>query len=516
MIEQYLIGFSKKTLLLFFLVFHSLFAFPQVNGFYSEIKDPTGKTWRVGDVLETDNGFLFSLRDQSSSMMESKVIRMSKEGVLLNEKCLSATDTTINLCSLFSCSDDNACLVGLGVCTLPDDNALLLTLCLDDELNELNRSLAPLPASDSAGYWLDDYRFLQTIDGYFALLCYQGSPTKKEIKLCKISNEGLVTQVERMEDSLVFYVANLFHVHDNPDGFGVFLHKRQIPGTHVNTCTIVYDSNLQLNRICDVSNWYEDDGHGNIYDGHLSLYNSMMLPSPDGGYYISSRLYELALTGTTAVHDQSSVMAKTDADFHTQPQYSIIGHLNDTVEVPSFYKSIDVNDEGVVYQCSMQNIIFGSSWPYGSNGTHLVVTKADKDLNVLWQKCFLKDGNVYSAFQTIATSDGGYLIIGNVYDHNPERSQDVFIMKINADGNVGVGEIQEENMAFVYPNPTKGLLRIGGVEAKETKIYNTLGQCVMSFRGNEASVESLAEGVYLLRIKDGQGRNQILRLVVDK
>lgn len=505
----------KRALLILTLFFSCLRAFSQVNGFYFKIKDSEGKTWRVGDVLETENCFLFSLRDYSSSIMESEIVRMSLEGEILGEVNLAATDTTLNLINLFPASDDAGCFDCLAVCTTPEGNALLLTLRIDDELNELSRSLTPLPNSDSMDYRLDDYRFLQTTDGYFALLSYQRQPTEKEIKLCKISNEGVVTQVESMEDSLVAYVANIFHVYGDPGGFGVFLHKRQIPGTHVNSCVILYDGTLHLRSICDINNWYEDDGHGNIYSGNLSLYNSMICPSPDGGYYISSRLNETSLAGTTFVHDQSSVLAKTDSAFQICPQYCIIGHLNDTVEAPSFYRSMGINENGMVFQCSMQNINFGS-WPYGNNGTHLVVTKADVDLNIEWQKFFLKDGNIYSAFQTLATSDGGCLIIGNVYDHNPERSQDVFIMKINADGMVGIDEIREESVAFLYPNPAKETINIRGVEAKETRVYNTLGQCVMSFRGNEADMKSLAEGVYLLRIMDGQGLTQILRLVVDK
>ena len=116
----------------------------------------------------------------------------------------------------------------------------------------------------------------------------------------------------------------------------------------------------------------------------------------------------------------------------------------------------------------------------------------------------------------MATSDGGCLILGNVYDHNPELYQDVFALKINADGTVGLDEIQEENMAFVYPNPAKETIRIGGVEVKETQVYNAFGQCVMSFKGNQADVMTLANGVYLFKITDTKGLMQALRLVVNR
>ncbi len=116
----------------------------------------------------------------------------------------------------------------------------------------------------------------------------------------------------------------------------------------------------------------------------------------------------------------------------------------------------------------------------------------------------------------MATSDGGCLILGNVYDHNPELYQDVFALKINADGTVGLDEIQEENMAFVYPNPAKETIRIGGVEAEETDVYNTLGQRVMSFKGGEANVEKLPNGIYLMIISGSEGTLHTLRLVVHR
>jgi hypothetical protein len=81
---------------------------------------------------------------------------------------------------------------------------------------------------------------------------------------------------------------------------------------------------------------------------------------------------------------------------------------------------------------------------------------------------------------------------------------------------MGLDEIKEESMAYVYPNPAKETIRIGGVEAKETQVYNTLGQRVMSFCGNKASVGDLSAGVYLLKVSDSEGVVQVLRFVVDR
>ena len=59
----------------------------------------------------------------------------------------------------------------------------------------------------------------------------------------------------------------------------------------------------------------------------------------------------------------------------------------------------------------------------------------------------------------------------------------------------------------VFPNPANGVVRIEGVVADEVQVYNALGQLVKTVLGaNEIDVEGLAEGVYLLRIMDAEGK----------
>ena len=68
-------------------------------------------------------------------------------------------------------------------------------------------------------------------------------------------------------------------------------------------------------------------------------------------------------------------------------------------------------------------------------------------------------------------------------------------------------EETEGNGFTLWPNPTSGAVQIEGVEAEEVLVYNALGQVVKRVRNsNEISVEGLSEGVYLVRIRDGEGR----------
>jgi hypothetical protein len=84
-----------------------------------------------------------------------------------------------------------------------------------------------------------------------------------------------------------------------------------------------------------------------------------------------------------------------------------------------------------------------------------------------------------------------------------------------ADGNVlksrqftlmGIGENVLQLVA-VYPNPATDRVIIEGVKVAEVKVYNALGQLVKTVPGmNGIDVSSLVEGVYLLRIKDAEGK----------
>ena len=59
----------------------------------------------------------------------------------------------------------------------------------------------------------------------------------------------------------------------------------------------------------------------------------------------------------------------------------------------------------------------------------------------------------------------------------------------------------------LYPNPAREKVTIEGIETSEVQVYNAIGQMVKTVRGtNEIDIADLAEGVYLLRITDTDGK----------
>lgn len=75
----------------------------------------------------------------------------------------------------------------------------------------------------------------------------------------------------------------------------------------------------------------------------------------------------------------------------------------------------------------------------------------------------------------------------------------------------------EENVSQinVYPNPAKDRVVIEGIEAAEVNVYNALGQVVKTVRGtNEIDLSGLVDGVYMLRIRDKEGRIFLEKVMV--
>jgi len=77
------------------------------------------------------------------------------------------------------------------------------------------------------------------------------------------------------------------------------------------------------------------------------------------------------------------------------------------------------------------------------------------------------------------------------------------------------GHAEEKDSVFVFPNPANDRVIIESIEATEMQLYNNLGQLVKTVRdANEINVAGLAEGVYLLRVADAEGKKHMARVVV--
>ena len=134
----------------------------------------------------------------------------------------------------------------------------------------------------------------------------------------------------------------------------------------------------------------------------------------------------------------------------------------DVASAQEYADAVQVSDKEFVFLC--QDALYPPPYPYGDiNCPNVVVGSQDN----------------YWVFH-----------LTDIYDYDGIEEQEGW----------------NENGVGVYPNPSKDLVRIYGVEAEEVWLYNALGQVVKSVRNsNEVSLAGLPQGVYLLRIADADG-----------
>lgn len=485
----------------------------QEKGFLTTYSEPD-HSWFVTDAIETSNGnFMVSAYDYWGP--SSFLLKLSSQGEILVKRNVIAEDSTIYAYRFLQIPEDNGDeYMVLCPCHPADSgSAALVLLRVDEDLNIVSRRTIPCSFFDEGNRFFDA-EFLLSGTSVYAALTLRSGDMPNCIFLTRFVFDGNLLNCQRLERDSLADVCNLFH--DENDRIGLF---GSFGPSHMGFLAI--DDSLQSIGRDSIFQWTAPEGnngescHYFIHD----MISSQAVMLPNGSHIVSARLSESLLhpNGYPYQNDRSVIMAKYEDDFHQPEDMLIIEHMNDSLEYPAFFRSMDFRETSEakckIYQCTILNEHpeIGMLQPYP---TGIVVTKTDQDLNVEWKKRFLRDGN-YQAMVINATSDGGCLVAGSLGDFQARRF-DVFALKINADGTVGLDEIQEENIAFVYPNPAKGTLKIGGVEAKESHIYNALGQCVMSFLGNEANVQKLAIGAYLLKIADHEGKTQTLRLIVDK
>lgn len=516
----------KRQFLTVLLLIVGFCSYPQVRGFLSFYESEEHFSWEPRDIVETANGdYLVALRKASTNNGDyglcgiGKVLKISGDGLSCQELTLEKADTAIYLFRIFPSKLNPTEYIGFATSSVKGENYFLMTMRFDKNLNIVNQKLVELPYH---GNTLNDIKLLSLENEYIAAAEYDLYSNKKTLVLYRISEGGDILQSSTCEADSILKTYNLFRVHDRPNCFGLF--STATYSSDASTGVTLFDEKtLQIYKREFFGPWTYRDPNNKpcwafFYFGWGWPTGFMLTSIPDGDYVISAPLEEIT-TGSLPRSNRSSIFVKADADFELTSNWQIIGHLNDTVEQPALYQSIDYTSDAV-YQCSMYNFCSTCDFPWQDQSMYLVVTKTDYDLNVIWQKRLLLDGDVYTPTNIIATSDGGCLITGMRYNNNEWRI-DAFVLKLNADGTyngLSQPEFTTDESITVYPNPTSNNIVVSGDRLHEVEIYNFTGQKVASYRSANAEnfvidMSGLPSGFYLVNVTSGNGERHVKKVV---
>ena len=491
-------------LVMAFLFFRPNVSYAQEKGFLSTFSEEN-HSWLVTDALEASDGsFVICAYDNWGD--DSMLLRLSPDGEILAKTIITAEDTTIYVrrCLLVS---DEGCQGVVAICPChPNDGSTptLLYIRADEDLNILFKKTIPCCFFDSgSGFY--ETKFIRQDSLIYGTLTSSLSGAPNAIFLTQFDIDGNLLNCKRCERDSLNSVCNLFHAGEGRIGlFG------NLDSSYMGFLT--FDTSLQLIRRDTIFQWSQPEGNQADYCHYYihDVINSHAAMLPDGSHVVSARLFETLhhVNGypNNNVNDRSVILAKYENDFRWPETMLVTEHLNDSVEYPAFFRSVDVREtaeeECEVFQCSILNEHpqYGLLQPFP---TGIVVAKTDQDLHVVWKRRFLGLRN-YQAMTINATCDGGCLVTGSVGDYQTQRF-DIFALKINADGAVGIGEIQEEFMAAAYPNPGKDVLNIStALQNAHVEVYDTNGRLVhrQGITENATSIDAAnwPAGVYVWRV----------------
>ena len=447
----------------------------QENGFLSILEDVQGISLKPNDIVETlDGSFLIIANEDGGT--KTKILKLDAGGALMREVTIAAQDTTLKLFNMYPTREsfhNGELYKAVGICSpVEGGRAAIITAWFDTELNVLRRMIESIEFTDHPIY---ASRFMGKEDGVIASLIFDGD-SGKDIFLACLSSDGEIIRYEECDTDSLLFVANLFPVHGEQDKIGMFALTSN--SSQARSGVLVFNSLLMHERSVFFPRW-EAAANGHVLWSYVNADECMMIPVPEGNYVLSSKLWEKEIlpNGTLIQEDRSVILAKVDENFEMLHDSVIIEHFNDSIEIPAPFKSVAYTDDGYLYQCSNGNVIYPNSL-YRS-GLHLIITKTDMDLNVVWQKRYLRDGSAYGAFTSSVTTDGGFIVTGTRYNFNVDNRLDIFVLKIDADGMVGMDEDSIVDEIEVYPNPGKDVLNIRtGLKDARVEVYDMNGRMV--------------------------------------
>jgi len=127
-----------------------------------------------------------------------------------------------------------------------------------------------------------------------------------------------------------------------------------------------------------------------------------------------------------------------------------------------------------------------------------------KTVNVSWTTPFVLSSNVFSMWTGATTLN---VPMGTVEDY-----EDAYVWKdfdpISEDATLSTPNLNISKAVEIYPNPVQNVLSIQlneGLELKEIKIYNSLGQLVKQNTISRFNMGTLKPGLYILQINTNQG-----------
>ncbi len=210
--------------------------------------------------------------------------------------------------------------------------------------------------------------------------------------------------------------------------------------------------------------------------------------------------------------------------FHDKDHVSIFGGFGyDENELSYEYNEIRTDDGFATYEwLQTENLPMGL-WPVITG-----ISFSDLQHGIIVYLLEGIQGFYPTGIITYQTQDGGntwmeldaLICSGNVSYAGISSYESVYYLTSRNGGVYKLGKTYEgvaegKSSVFVFPNPASETVHIDGVEAVEVQVCNALGKMVKRVMNyNEVSLGGLPQGVYMLKIRDAEGKVYINKITI--
>ena len=507
---------AKFVLFSLFIIFQ-LFSYAQ-QGFVFELEDKAGESLDAIAVVETNEGdYLLVNRVRQfgySFPKETRITKISSEGVLLDEISLNVHDTIVILTDLIPHPDIEDRYIGLGIVGLENgesDRLVVMQLNAVLEINDFHTILIP----DIVRLGMFTKFIVHSEDDIVVASNYNpnNSVISQPLFYARITAQGELKELvlDTYNPSLI---GDFFLLEDGINKkYGIMRLGKAPDGGDLLS---VYELDAELNSrfMTYMPNVYKEE-NGSYYSLHFGSFNQTVRPYLDEKFLTAVVVYE-SWGAPSSIDDRSPILFRTGKDFVYDENESIIfASKNDTIEYPTYFSAFDFIDPNHIFYSFHSNMNPGVA-PCQLVPSYIVINKLNADLEIQWQYYYGR-GEHYIPKFTFATSDGGCLITGCKYDFNSQCKQDLFVIKLNSEGLIGLDEEPELAQAMVvYPNPFHD--RINFLLPPNTctvSVYNSNGMLVKTANGNsnELFLDDVPSGLYIVVAQTTEGKTVSKKIV---
>ena len=515
-----------KTKLLLYLLLGITINIEAQNTFEQTITFEDGVVRECNAVVETDdNGFVVSCISIKEFGDNDALIAISPEGEITATLIHQIDGKNLKYCALFRHPDyDNEFL---AIATLIDESLVQNTfafLHIDSELNIISQNICFLG---------DDYIHLNISTQEMPNIILETDSTVVVAAHCR-KTEGYYYLFARISID-----GQLIASRKYPCDISDFIYDFSAPSR--NSYRLIR-ANTEARGIC----LYSIDSVFNCVELKRlsgSYYNVVEYeppqPYPDTTYMYSGSgnivpyndsLFVITSNGKFVKHLGGKMggccylaIINDSCEVFDQKSWDMVsGNGNGKYRLKAQHQAISMTDD-VIYHCGIWGIRDHFHYAGGSvYPSKIVVSKFDKNLNLIWRRYFGENDNFYDINVIQATDDGGCVLTG-ICSKNPDYfDYYAYFLKVDANGFDAVIE-NEEIIAkpyFYYPNPAKDIIYIEfspDVNCQSVEIYAIDGHLVETHGcaslQTTINVKDFNAGVYLMKIRMADGKEFAERIV---